>query len=432
MSSLTPGPIGFILKMFPRLSETFILNEILELESQGVALRIFSLRRPADSIIHADAQQVRAPIHYLPQTFREEPTRVLLAHWASWRRYGSGYRKALRHVLRKARTKSWTVLWMELSQACCILHESGGATSFHAHFANLPAKIALLIHRISGLPYSVTTHAKDLFLDGAIGSPHVQERLQAARLVVANSQFTARHVARHVPGQTRIHTVYNGINLRNFTPRGQDSEEPLILGVGRLVEKKGFHVLVRACELLQDRGVPFRCELVGTGRLSHALKEQIGAAGLADCVHLIGPLAQEALQQRYRRAMICALPCIEAEDGDRDILPNVLKEAMAIGIPVVTSQLPGIEELVEHAVNGLLTAPGDAQSLADCLQLLLADRELRCRLARQGRKVIEERFDRRRNFAQLRELLDQPSVDALAQPSAIGVQIENAYASRLR
>src|SRR5262249_5490868 len=146
-------------------------------------------------------------------------------------------------------------------------------------------------------------------------------------------------------------------------------------------EKKGFPVLVEACRLLKERSVPFRCEIVGSGRLCETLKEQIGAAGFRPRVRLIGPLAQERLRTHYERAMVFTLPCIEAPDGDRDILPNVLKEAMAVGVPVVTSQLTGIEELVEHAVTGLLIPPGDSHALAGCLQLLLEDPSLRQRLA---------------------------------------------------
>jgi glycosyltransferase involved in cell wall biosynthesis len=296
---------------------------------------------------------------------------------------------------------------LELSQACCIIRESRGVVSLHAHFANLPAKIALLVHRISGMSYSVTTHAKDIFLNDALGSAHVQERLTAARFVVANSRYSALHIAGHIARRHQLYTIYNGLNLDLFTWRHCKAEVPLILGAGRLVEKKGFGTLIESCRLLKERGVSFRCELVGTGRLSGALKEQIARADLNKFVQMVGPLAQEELRKRYEQAMIFALPCVEGSDGDRDILPNVLKEAMAMGVPVVTSQMPAIEELVEHAVSGLLAPPSDSRALADCLQLLLADADLRQSLARQARKVVQERFDRQSNFAQLKRLFEE-------------------------
>jgi glycosyltransferase involved in cell wall biosynthesis len=249
---------------------------------------------------------------------------------------------------------------------------------------------------------------------------------------VANSRYTADVITRNVPDYQHVHVIYNGINLDRFTSRLSEPQKPLILAVGRLVEKKGFGVLVEACRLLTQREIDFECDLVGTGRLSEAIKQQITSAGLGHRVRMVGPLAQEELRRRYEQAQICALPCIEGPDGDRDMLPNVLKEAMAVGVPVVTSQLAGIDELVEHAVTGLLTPPSDSRALADCLQLLLADGELRRRLTQQARQTIAARFDCRKNFTQLKRLLE--SGGASVKPSA---QIEDpqtflSHASRLR
>src|SRR5262249_10781569 len=163
----------------------------------------------------------------------------------------------------------------------------------------------LLVHRITGKPYSITTHAKDLFLNGALSSPHVQERVHAAAFVVANSHYTTAHIRRHVPEFERVHTIYNGIHLDRFAPRAEEPNSPLIVAVGRLVEKKGFDVLIEACHILPQRGIPFRCELIGTGRLSEQIKEQITAANLRHIVHLVGALSQEELRTHYDQALIC-------------------------------------------------------------------------------------------------------------------------------
>ncbi|HEX4645960.1 MAG TPA: glycosyltransferase, partial [Verrucomicrobiae bacterium] len=218
-------------------------------------------------------------------------------------------------------------------------------------------------------------------------------------------RFSAAQIREGLGGQGEIHTVYNGLDLGVFPLRKTQPLEPLILSVGRLVEKKGFGELITACRLLKERNVKFACELVGTGQLSKPLKEQIRSCGVGGCVKMTGPLPQEALRERYERAMVFALPCVRAADGDRDILPNVVKEAMAVGVPVVTTQLDGIEELIEDGVSGLLVPPGDAPALAAKLELLLGDFKLRQTLATQGRKVIEERFDRRSNVARLKKLL---------------------------
>jgi glycosyltransferase involved in cell wall biosynthesis len=179
----------------------------------------------------------------------------------------------------------------------------------------------------------------------------------------------------------------------------------LIISVGRLVEKKGFADLVSACQRLKSWGTDFRCDIIGTGPLEQRLKEQIQQCGLESCMRLLGSMPQKELRQHYDKAQVFALSCIEGSDGDRDILPNVLKEAMAVGVPVVTTRLPGIEELITHGENGLLVPPGDSEALATALECLLTDAALRRRLAGSARTIIEERFDSRITFSMLKDLL---------------------------
>ena len=407
-----PVRVGYVLKMFPRLSETFILNEVLELEQQGLELHIFSLKRPAEEVFHAQTKLVRSPITYLPEKIYYAPLRVFRGQFHVWRKFRRAWWRALRNALRAVRAKRDIDAMLAFCQACWLIHELRGIRHLHAHYANVPAKVALIVHRITGASYSITTHAKDIFQDDPFASTKLQERMARARFVVANSRFSARQIRAGLNGQGEIHTVYNGLDLDVFPLRKTGPREPIILSVGRLVEKKGFCDLIAACQLLKERKVRFICELVGTGRLSSVLKERIRSCGVSDYVKMIGPLSQEALREHYERAMVFTLPCIRAADGDRDILPNVVKEAMAVGIPVVTTQLDGIEELIEDGVSGLLVQPGDAPALAEKLELLLNDFKLRQRLAIQGRKVIEERFDRRTNVAQLRKLL----IDAMQGP----------------
>ncbi len=418
-SAAEPVRIGYLVKMFPRLSETFILNEILELEQQGLALRIFSLKRPADAVVHAQARLVRSGITYLPERVFQSPLWVARAQFHVWLTHRRPWRRALRHALRRIRADNDLGALLLFCQACCLIHKLRGICHLHAHYANIPARLALTVHRLTGISYSITTHAKDLFLGNPLLSPKLHERICRARFVVANSDFSAKHLRASVSGQTEIHTVYNGLDLGAFPLRKTLPAEPFILSVGRLVEKKGFSDLITACQLLKQRGINFTCELVGTGQLSTTLKQQIRNCGVGDRVIMLGPLPQELLRRHYERARVFALPCIEATDGDRDILPNVLKEAMAVGVPVVTTRLDGIEELIEDGVSGLVVAPGDTQALAEKLELLLCDAPLGQRLAGQGRRVIEERFDRRTNFAELKTLLQEAMRSPVAQPAAL-------------
>lgn len=397
--------IGVLLKMFPRLSETFILNEILELERQGVRLHIFSLKRPADSVSHSQAKSVRSPITYLPEKIYQAPVRVAcaLAHVAL--KYRRNWWHMLRILARRFRRDRDAGSFQSFWQACCLIHEMREIRHLHAHYASVPARLALTVQRLAGATYSITTHAKDIFQHDPFASAKLQERMCRARFVVGNSRFSAAHIQAGLDGRGNIHTVYNGLNLEDFPSRKNRPAESLILSVGRLVEKKGFNVLIEACRILKQRRVNFTSELVGTGRLSDMIKEQIRECGVGGLVKLIGPLPQEILRSHYERASVFALPCVIAADGDRDILPNVIKEAMAIGVPIVTTRLDGIEELVEHGVTGLLVPPGDAPALAEALERLLTDPVLAETLAGNGRKIIEQRFDRQNNISQLKDLL---------------------------
>jgi glycosyltransferase involved in cell wall biosynthesis len=402
-----PVEVGYVIKMFPRLSETFILNEVLELERQGLPLRIFSLKKPVDEVFHAHARLVRSPIHYLPERILHGPWKIARGQVHVWRRHRRPWRHTLRNALRRMRADGDSGNLMAFCQACCIVRELGSIHHLHAHYANIPAKVALLIHRLTGVSYSITTHAKDIFQHEPFASPKLRERMWRASFVVANSQFSAEHIRAGLNGEGEIHVVHNGLDLEAFPQRTTQPLQPLILTVGRLVEKKGFPDLLAACDLLRRKGVKFLCEIIGTGLLSAQLKEKIRLLNLGERVKLVGPLPQELLRERYARAMVFALPCVRAHDGDRDILPNALKEAMAVGVPVVTTRLEGIDELIEDGVGGLIVAPGDVPALATKLEALLGDQALRQRLAAKARNVIERQFDRRTNFAQLKVLLEK-------------------------
>jgi glycosyltransferase involved in cell wall biosynthesis len=396
--------IAYVIKMFPRLSETFILNEVLELERQGVRLHIFSMKRPTESVAHLHNKEVRAAVTYLPERFRDGPLRIAQAQFHVSRKYRRPWRRNFRNALRRSRAEGDAADLISFFQACCLIREMGGIRHLHAHYANVPAKLALLVNRLSGASFSITTHAKDIFQNDPFASPKLLERMGRASFIIANSRFSAEHIRAGLNGQGEIHVIYNGLDLDAFPFRRMQPERPVILGVGRLVEKKGFADLISACAILKERGIKFICEIVGTGVGSAQLKEQIRAKSVGDCIRLMGPLPQEILREHYTQAMVFALPCVQARDGDRDILPNVIKEAMAVGIPVVTSRLEAIEELIEDQVNGLLVEPGNSVALATQIERLLTDPQLRGRLAQQARRMIEERFNRRNNFGALRKL----------------------------
>src|SRR5438874_7301709 len=270
--------------MCPRLSETLLLNEVLELARQGMLVHIFSLKHPVDAVSHPQTERVQSPITYLPETIWESPLQLARAQIRVGRSYGRSWARALRHALKSPRAGDM----LPFLQACCLISQIGSVRHFHAHYANVPAKVALIIHRITGLSYSITTHAKDIFQNDPFSSPKLHERMKRARFIVGNSNFSTGHIRGGLGGDGDVHTVYNGLDLAAFPLRERPPPEPLILTAGRLVEKKGFSDLIRACGLLKARGVEFRCELVGTGRLSSAIKEQIRTCGVGDRFKMIG------------------------------------------------------------------------------------------------------------------------------------------------
>jgi colanic acid/amylovoran biosynthesis glycosyltransferase len=394
-----PAPVGYILKMFPRFSETFILNELLELERQGVTLRIFSLKEPNDGIVHRDVELVRGDVTYI------QWRRVLVvarAHAKVFRRSPARYVTALLFALRRHRFASVKYFLKAGVIADHVVRE--GIRHIHAHFASSAASVALDVHRLTGVPYSFTAHAKDIYRAG-LDIDHLRMKLDEARFAVTVSDYNRRHLARL--GGRDIVRIYNGLDLRRFVPNGGVPDEPpLILGVGRLVEKKGFDVLIRACGLLRVDGVRFRCVIVGKGELARDLRTLISALDLQQHVELAGPLSQEALLELFPHASVVAAPCVVGSDGNRDGLPTVLTEAMALKVPVVATPVTGIPELVEDGRTGLIVPERDPAALAAAIRRLIDETGTAQRLAEAGRERVERDFDLRVNVGELRTLFE--------------------------
>jgi colanic acid/amylovoran biosynthesis glycosyltransferase len=394
------APIAYILKMYPRFSETFVLNELLELERQGVPLRIFSLREPNDGIVHREVELVRGDVTYIRW---QRVLAVARAHAKVFRRSSARYVEALLFAVRRRRLSSLKHFLQAGVIADHVQRE--GVCHIHAHFASSAASVALDVHRLTGVPYSFTAHAKDIYRNG-LDIDHLRMKLDQARFAVTVSDYNRDHLARL--GARHVVRIYNGIDLRRFVPDGGASDEPpLVLAVGRLVEKKGFDVLIRACELLRVDGVRFRCLIVGKGELAHDLQSLISALDLDQYVELAGPLPREKLLELFPRAAAVAVPCVVGSDGNRDGLPTVLTEAMALQIPVVATPVTGIPELVEDGRTGLLVSERDVRALADAIGQLLHEPETAARLAAAGRERVERDFDLRENVRQLRELFEE-------------------------
>jgi colanic acid/amylovoran biosynthesis glycosyltransferase len=398
---VSPPSIAYVVKMFPRFSETFVLTELLELERQGVDLRIFSLKAPNDGIRHADVERLRASVVYLPESLAG----LLGAQLAAVRAGGLSYLRLLARLLRRRRRASLK----HFLQAGAISPQLGGVEHVHAHFASGATSVAMYLRELTGATYSFTAHAKDIYLD-SVREDDLRRKLARARFAVTVSDFNVRRL-KPVADGTPVVRIYNGLDLSLFAPveHGR-ADPPLVLAVGRLIEKKGFDDLVRACAVLASAGTRFRCAIVGKGPDLIALRQLVSGLGLQRHVDLAGPLPREELLRLYPRATVFAAPCVVGADGNRDGLPTVLIEAMAMGVPVVATDVTGIPELVVDGDTGLLVPQRDPPKLAAALGRVLADDALGRRLARAGRAAVEERFDAHTNVGQLRRLLLEEAV----------------------
>ena len=396
--------VGYILKMYPRFSETFILSELLELERQGAALRIFSLKQPNDGIAHAEVELLEAPVTYVPALEWRNLPRYAAAHLRAAAANPRGYAGAVRRLLKRRRGTSIKHFLQGGFIAPLVRREQ--IRHVHAHFASGATSVALHVQQLTGASYSFTAHAKDIYLN-SVTDVDLARKLRRARFAVTVSDFNRSHLARLAP-EARLLRIYNGVDLARFVPNGAPLRQPpLVLAVGRLIEKKGFDDLIRACALLREEGVSFRCAIVGKGALEADLRLLIERLGLAAIVELAGPMPRERLLALYPHASVLAAPCVVGADGNRDGLPTVLVEAMALGVPVVATDVTGIPELVEAGSTGMIVPQRDPAALADAIGTLLEDPSEAQRLARAARRRVEKQFDLRQNVAEVRSLFEE-------------------------
>jgi colanic acid/amylovoran biosynthesis glycosyltransferase len=288
----------------------------------------------------------------------------------------------------------------------------------HAHFATNPATVTALAARLAGISYSFTAHAKDIFHQG-IDAGGLARKLRNANAVITVSDYNVRYLRERFGDDARnVLRLFNGLDLSLFPFAEPAARPPRSVAVGRLVEKQGFDVLVTACAELARRNVDFDCEIVGTGEMEAALAELVVAMNLSHRVRLIGPRPLREIIPLVQTAAVLAAPCVVGADGNRDGLPTVLLEAMALGTPCVATDVTGIPEVLSDDETGLLIPQRDPVALANALQRMLADSDLRVRLAAGARKRIEADFDIHSNAARQREIFDRCIAAARASTRA--------------
>ncbi|KIT16852.1 glycosyltransferase family 4 protein [Jannaschia aquimarina] len=391
---IEPPKVGYVLKRYPRFSETFVVNEILAHEAAGWNLEIFALGPVEETHFQDAIAHVRAPVTRLIRPERSG------AGWSMLMRAAQRFPGAVEALAAQGASHGDGMQALALA---CEARERG-VTHLHAHFGTQAASVTRLAARIAGLSWSFTAHAKDIYHDYA-EPVRLNLKMREADATITVSDYNLAHL-RTLAGRDADRTIriYNGLDLSRFDhmPPGSDARE--ILAVGRLVEKKGFHILLEALLVMKERGRPHPCRIIGSGEEEAALREQIAASGLEDIVTLAGPMAQSDVIAAMRGAAVLACPCVVGRDGNRDGLPTVVLEAMALGLPVVSSDVTGLPEIVRDGQTGLCVPEGDPLALADALGRMVGNDDLRMSVSSAARRLIEAEFDIDRNAARLREV----------------------------
>lgn len=392
--------VAYVVSRFPKLTETFVLYELLELERQGFAVELFPLLRERESVVQPEAEPLVARAHYLPFL---SPA-ILAANLRTFLRAPLTYLGTLAQVLvRTAPSPNYLAGALVFFPRCVRIAELArqlGVEHVHAHFANHPALAALIVKRLAGIPFSFTAHGSDLHVDQTA----LAWKLGESEFAVTVSQYNVGFVRERAGAAAaeKLVVIHCGVDAELHTRAAErPSERFEILCVASLRAVKGHRYLIEACRLLKQEGLRFRCRLVGAGELERELREAIDAAGLTEEVLLVGPLARGPLLECMRAAQALVLPSVIDRQGRREGIPVTLMEAMSCGLPVVASDLSGIPELVENERSGLLVPPGDAAAIAAALRRLAGSPELRARLGQAARARVVADFDLARGAREL-------------------------------
>ena len=395
--------LGYLYSRYPVISQTFCDAEMLALERQGIELVIGSVYPPPTSLRHEYIAKLSAPIHYAPP---QEILKVLERNAKTngkWPRQLVEQHESRYGPMAKAEQRARNALYFAEFFA------RSGVDHVHVHFANRAAHTALFLKEISGIPFSVTAHGQDFMKD--LGSDELlREICAAAEFVAAETDYSRDLLRQRCPDSAaKIHRVYNGIDLQRFSaPRSPNGNRiPQIVSVGRLVAFKGFEDLIGACAELARRGIDFVCDIIGDGPLRETLQAKIERLDLSSRVNLLGSLSQDAVLEKLQASDIFALASTTDAQGATDVFPTVILEAMASALPVVSTRLAGIPELVVDGENGILAPPGDSTALAHGLEQLLRDPELRLCFGHAGRERIERHFQIEQTVAPLMEMFEQ-------------------------
>jgi glycosyltransferase involved in cell wall biosynthesis len=399
--------LAVVVNGFPRLSETFVLHELLEFERRGARLHVIALRRPEETVTQEAVGRLVADVEYLPAAPRLDSRLALrAAHGSLLLRSPRRYLDAMGTIARSpdfSRTN--------LRRALLMAHRlvQLGSPKLYVHFAHKPATIGRFAALLAGVPYGLSAHAKDIWTTPV---DELRQKVRDAQVVLTCTDEGRDHLHRLAGGRTPVHLVHHGVETEVPRAPARPNPVPVIFAAGRLVAKKGFETILRAAALAHRRGCVFRLRIAGEGPEWPTLQRLVHELDIDEQVSFLGPLTESEVRAEYARADLFALGCEVLANGDRDGIPNVIVEAMAHGLPVLSTTRAGVAEAVADGWSGLLSEQGDAAGLADRLERLLRDVELRRMLGANARRRAMDEFDRARNLSAV--------VDALGVAGLLG------------
>jgi len=404
--------IAYVMSRFPKHTETFILYEMLAIEEQGVAVEVFPILKQHDSVVHPEAEAFVERAHYLPFVSLS----IIFSNIAVIGRNARLYFRTLFEVL-NGTFGNFNFLIGAIGVFPKAVHFSKlmaeqGVTHIHAHFSNHPAVVALIVHRLTGLPFSFTAHGHDIHKDRTM----LRQKIAAAAFAVTVSEYNRSLMAQEcLQGEdSKIHVIHCGVDTRLFKASVKSDQGATIniVCVASLLEVKGHTYLIQACKLLRDKGVNFTCHLAGEGKYQTRIENEIRQNGLEDHIKLYGACTQAQVRELLMASDIYVLASTPTRQGAREGIPVSIMEGMAVGLPVVASNISGIPELVENGLSGFLTPPKDVNALAQSIGALIEDDELRRRMGAAAREVILKDFDLECNARQLIQMFQKASLPA--------------------
>lgn len=387
---------AYLFERFPSFTQTFCTREVAEFYRQGAQPPIFSIRE-RDELAPELTPEIAENVRYLPED--SELTRQI-KQLQSERKIP----RAMNHTLRDwtspvDKHRVYAAAWL-----APVLKQKR-VNHVHAHFAGIAARTAYWLKQFYGISYSFTGHANDIFVEADF-PVSLAQLVNEAEFVATETDFSRDWLARKFPGAAgKIHRVYNGIRVADFRSDAVRRSPPLIISVGRYIEKKGFGDLIEACAILRNRGLEFECQIVGEGPLEGELRARTDALGMGDGVRLIGALSEQEIAAQLRAASVFALPCVTEVGGGMDNLPTVIMEAMASGLPVVSTPIAGVPEMVMEGETGFLVPQKNPEAVSDAIAKVLRNPALVAELGKRGRARALEKFSIENSVAELRRLL---------------------------